>query len=121
MSTVQITRLAMPKWGLSMTEGTLVQWLVEEGTEVSQSDEIVEVESEKINNAVESPAAGVLRRHVAKEGDVIPVGGMLGVIADRDVPDSEIDSFVEEFQENFVPEEEDAGGPEPEKVELRRR
>ena len=108
----------MPKWGLSMTEGTLVQWLVEEGTEVSQSDEIVEVESEKINNAVESPAAGVLRRHVAKEGDVIAVGGMLGVIADRDVPDSEIDSFVEEFQENFVPEEEDAGGPEPEKVEL---
>ncbi|MDQ3636827.1 MAG: acetoin dehydrogenase dihydrolipoyllysine-residue acetyltransferase subunit [Actinomycetota bacterium] len=110
----------MPKWGLSMTEGTVVQWLVEEGTELSSGDEVVEVESEKINNAVETPAAGVLRRRVAEEGDVIPVGGILGVIAPPDVSDEDIDSYVEEFQANFDPEEaaEEAGGPEPEKVEI---
>jgi pyruvate dehydrogenase E2 component (dihydrolipoamide acetyltransferase) len=108
----------MPKWGLSMTEGTVVQWLVEEGAELQNGDEVVEVESEKINNAVETPKAGVLRRRVAKEGDVLPVGGLLGVIADASVPDEEIDAFVEEFQATFVPEEEEAGGAEPETVEV---
>ncbi len=113
-----ITKLGMPKWGLSMTEGTVVEWLVEEGTELQNGDEVIEVESEKINNAVETPGAGILRRQVAKEGDVIPVGGLLGVIADSSVPDSDIDAYVEEFQSTFVPEEEEAGGPEPETVEV---
>lgn len=112
------TKLGMPKWGLSMTEGTVVEWLVEEGTELNNGDEVVEVESEKINNAVETPAPGVLRRRVAKEGDVLPVGGMLGVIADASVSDEEIDAYVEEFQANFVPSEEEVGGPEPETVEI---
>lgn len=116
--TQQIAKLGMPKWGLSMTEGTVVQWLVEEGTELQNGDEVVEVESEKINNAVETPKAGVLRRRVASEGDVLPVGGLLGVIADASVPDEEIDAFVEEFQATFVPEEEEAGGAEPETVEV---
>ncbi len=113
-----LTKLGMPKWGLSMTEGTVVQWLVEEGAELNNGDEVVEVESEKINNAVETPAPGVLRRRVAKEGDVLPVGALLGVIADASVPDEEIDAYVEEFQANFVPEEEEAGGPEPQTVEV---
>jgi len=113
-----LTKLGMPKWGLSMTEGTVVEWLVEEGTELNNGDEVVEVESEKINNAVETPAPGVLRRRVAKEGDVLPVGGMLGVIADASVSDEEIDAYVEEFQANFVPSEEEVGGPEPETVEI---
>ncbi len=101
-----------------MTEGTVVEWLVEEGTELSNGDQVVEVESEKINNAVESSASGVLRRRVANEGDVLPVGGLLGVIAAADVPDDEIDAFVKEFEENFVPEEEGESGPAPETVEV---
>jgi pyruvate dehydrogenase E2 component (dihydrolipoamide acetyltransferase) len=116
--TRQITKLGMPKWGLSMTEGTVIEWLVEEGTELKSGDEVVEVESEKINNVVEAPAAGVLRRRVAAEGDVIPVGGLMGVIADASVPEEEIDVFVEEFQATFVPEEEEAAGPAPEMVEV---
>lgn len=113
-----LLKLGMPKWGLSMTEGTVVQWLVEEGTEVSRGDEIIEVESEKINNAVEAPGDGVLRRRVAAEGDVLPVGGLLGVIADASVPEERIDAYVEEFQATFVPEAEEAAGPEPQKVEV---
>lgn len=108
----------MPKWGLTMKEGTVVEWLVEEGAEISNGDELVEVESEKINNAVEAPTSGVLRRRVAQEGDVLPVGDLIGVIADADAPDADIDAFVEEFQSTFVPEEEEAGGPAPETVEI---
>jgi len=113
-----LTKLGMPKWGLSMTEGTVVQWIADEGTELNKGDDVVEVESEKINNAVEAPTPGVLRRQVAKEGDVLPVGGLLAVIADASVPDEDIDAYVQEFQATFVPEEEEAGGPEPETVEV---
>jgi pyruvate dehydrogenase E2 component (dihydrolipoamide acetyltransferase) len=114
-----IEKLGMPKWGLSMTEGRLVGWLVEEGAELAVGDEVAEVETEKINGTVESPAAGTLRRRVASPGDVIPVGGLLGVIADASVPDEDIDRFVDEFLAAFVPEEaEEDAGPAPETVEV---
>ena len=105
-----ITKLGMPKWGLSMTEGRVLDWLAEEGAEVNPGDELCEVETEKITGAVEAAASGVLRRRIGNVGDVIPVGGLLGVIADASDSDADIDAFVAEFEANFVPEaEEDAG------------
>jgi pyruvate dehydrogenase E2 component (dihydrolipoamide acetyltransferase) len=111
-----IEKLGMPKWGLSMTEGRLLDWLVAEGDEIAVGDEVAEVETEKITGAVEAPAAGVLRRRVAAVGDVVPVGGLLGVIAPAAVPDADIDAFVAEFEAAFVPGAEEDSGPEPETV-----
>ncbi|CAN5313164.1 acetoin dehydrogenase dihydrolipoyllysine-residue acetyltransferase subunit [soil metagenome] len=101
-----ITKVGMPKWGLSMTQGKILDWLVDEGASVDEGTEVVEVETEKIAGAVEAPAAGVLRRHVADSGETVPVGGLVGVIADAEVADDEIDRFVTEFQASFVPPEE---------------
>jgi pyruvate dehydrogenase E2 component (dihydrolipoamide acetyltransferase) len=112
-----IEKLGMPKWGLSMTEGRLIDWLVEEGAEIAVGDEVAEVETEKINGVVESPVAGVLRRRVAAAGDVIPVGGLLGVIADAAVADADIDAFVADFEASFVPgESEEDAAPSPQKA-----
>jgi pyruvate dehydrogenase E2 component (dihydrolipoamide acetyltransferase) len=105
-----IAKLGVPKWGLSMTEGKLVEWLVDEGAEVVQGADVAEVETEKINGVVEAPAAGILRRRVAAVGQTLPVGALLGVIADPSVPDGEIDAFIADFQATFVPEEAEEEG-----------
>ncbi|NOX70844.1 MAG: acetoin dehydrogenase dihydrolipoyllysine-residue acetyltransferase subunit [Gammaproteobacteria bacterium] len=63
---------------------------------------IVEVETEKIVNAVEADTAGILVRRVAEEGDTIVVGGLLGVMAERaEIADDSVDVFVAEYQEHF--------------------
>ena len=62
----------MPKWGLSMKEGTLAAWHVEEGTEINPGDEIMDVETDKIANVVEAADGGLLRRCVGEAGEVYP-------------------------------------------------
>src|SRR5215469_7856102 len=95
----RIIPLTMPKWGLSMQEGKVNRWLVTAGTEVKPGMEIVEVESDKIGGVIESAHAGLLRRQVAKEDDVLPVGALLGVITASEVAESEIETFVSDFQD----------------------
>jgi pyruvate dehydrogenase E2 component (dihydrolipoamide acetyltransferase) len=89
-----ITPIIMPKWGLNMKEGTVVSWLVDEGTEISVGMPILEVETDKIANAVEAPDAGLLRRKTAQNGELLPVKALLGVLAAKDVTDADIDAYV---------------------------
>ena len=114
--------LVMPKWGLTMTQGVVVTWLVDEGADVELGTELVDVETEKILSAVESPASGALRWRAA-EGSTIPVGGLLGVIADADVPDDAIVRFAATFEAEFTPETEAVAGegPSPQQVEVNGR
>lgn len=89
-----ITPIIMPKWGLSMKQGTVVSWLVDEGAEIAVGTPILEVETDKIANAVEAADPGLLRRKVAQEGETLPVKALLGVLADASVGEPEIDAFV---------------------------
>jgi pyruvate dehydrogenase E2 component (dihydrolipoamide acetyltransferase) len=94
MATDAITPVVMPKWGLSMAEGKVVSWLVEEGTAITVGLPILEVETDKIANAVEAPDPGLLRRRLAAAGEVLPVKALLGVMAPPEVSDAEIDAYV---------------------------
>jgi pyruvate dehydrogenase E2 component (dihydrolipoamide acetyltransferase) len=85
----------MPKWGMSMSEGKLVKWLVSEGDAIKPGQEIMEVETDKIANVVEAQDSGILRRRVAAEDETLPVGALLAVLADASVADSEIDQYVD--------------------------
>jgi pyruvate dehydrogenase E2 component (dihydrolipoamide acetyltransferase) len=116
-----LARLAMPKWGLSMTEGRLVAWLVDEGAQVQVGDPVAEVETEKINGTVEATAAGTVLRRVGEAGEVIPVGGLLGVVGDPATPPSDVDALVAAFQASFVPPVAGDEGPAPETATIGER
>jgi pyruvate/2-oxoglutarate dehydrogenase complex dihydrolipoamide acyltransferase (E2) component len=98
-----IIPITMPKFGLAMTEGKIASWAVSEGARVDVGDEIADIETTKITNAYESPVAGVIRRHVAKEQEDLPVGALIAVIAEPSVPDSEIDASSTGFRPNSPP------------------
>jgi pyruvate dehydrogenase E2 component (dihydrolipoamide acetyltransferase) len=114
-----IKPIVMPKWGLAMQEGMVAKWLVEEGAEIGGGDEILDIETSKIANVYESPVGGPLRRRLVGEGETVPVGALLGVIADSSVSDAEIDAFVAKFREEFAAHAAEAGAaaPEPETIE----
>lgn len=109
---MSIEAVTIPKWGMTMTEGIVADWLVAEGDEVSRGQEIIEVESTKTTNAVESAASGILRRIVVQVGDTAPVGALVGVIADASVSDEDIDAFIASFADaNGGAVEEDPNAP----------
>lgn len=95
-----IKALTVPKWGLSMDEGTLVKWLVNEGDVINEGDEVAEIESSKIVNVLETHSSGILRRKVAQQEETLAVGALLAVIAESDVPDCDIDAFISSFSFN---------------------
>ena len=69
----------IPKLGVSMSEGTLVEWLVADGDSVRAGDVIYRIETDKVENDVESPVAGVVRI-TGVEGETYDVGDPIGEI-----------------------------------------
>lgn len=92
--TANIKAIVMPKWGMEMAEGDIASWHVAVGDTINVEDELVDVETSKIVNVVTSTAAGVLRAIVAQPGETHKVGAMLGVVADADVSDADIEAFI---------------------------
>lgn len=92
-----IQAITMPKWGMTMTEGRLAAWLVQEGQDISVGQEFMEVETEKITNVVESLVSGRIRKIVVPEGATAPVGALLAVVAEPSVPESEIETFATSY------------------------
>src|SRR5215211_4388796 len=90
------TIVTMPKWGLTMTSGTITNWSREEGDSVTEGVPLLTVETEKAVDDVEAPASGMLRKIVASVGSEVPVMGAVAVITapGEDLSDDDVQALV---------------------------
>lgn len=81
--------ITMPKLSDTMTEGTLVKWLIKEGDSVANGDEVAEVETDKATMTMSSFADGVIHKIYIKEGESAALGGALALVLEdgEDAPD----------------------------------
>lgn len=63
----------MPQIGMTMVEGTIENWLKNDGDTVCKDDDLVEFFTEKMSNVIKAPADGILKI-IAKEGQIVPCG-----------------------------------------------
>ncbi|MDP9236024.1 MAG: 2-oxo acid dehydrogenase subunit E2 [Chloroflexota bacterium] len=85
-----ISEVVMPQMGADMTEGTILRWLKHEGDPVARGEIIAEIETDKANVEIEAFEGGTFRKTLASEGDVIPVGGVIAVIA---APEDDVSKY----------------------------
>ena len=72
----------LPDLGEGLTEGEIARWLVHEGQDIAEDDPLVEIQTDKTTVEIPSPAAGIVGRILAQEGDVVPVGTVIVVIGE---------------------------------------
>lgn len=88
------TEVIMPQLGESVVEGTVTKWLVEEGDQIEEFDALLEVNTDKVDTEVPSPASGVLLKIFVPEGKTVQAGTLLAAIGEQgesppEVPESE--------------------------------
>src|SRR3954467_7973776 len=120
-TTVQIR---MPEMGESVTEGTILEWLVPGGDEVEGERGLVEVSPDRADTEVPSPAGGVLTKILVEPDETVPVGTVLGEIspsgsngaapapAEADPDWAADESAVEEAEHGAAAEEENEAAKE---------
>ena len=67
----------LPKWGMTMQEGTVAQWTTQVGAFVSEGDAIGIIETEKVEAELIAPASGTIVEIVVEEGATVAVGSTL--------------------------------------------
>ena len=75
--------IVVPALGESITEATVSKWIKNQGDQVKEDEPIVELETDKVNVEVPSPAEGVISKINFKAGDTVEVGALLGTISSQ--------------------------------------
>ncbi|EGQ4346230.1 TPA: 2-oxo acid dehydrogenase subunit E2 [Staphylococcus pseudintermedius] len=88
--------IKMPKLGESVHEGTIEQWLVQEGDRVEEYDPLCEVITDKVTAEVPSSYAGTIKKIIAAAGDTVEVGSI--------ICEMEVQGDTDEATENVAPE-----------------
>src|ERR1700726_1132849 len=77
-----MTEIRVPTLGESVTEATIGRWFKKAGDAVAVDEPLVELETDKVTIEVPAPSAGTLGEIVAKDGETVAVGALLGQIRD---------------------------------------
>jgi 2-oxoglutarate dehydrogenase E2 component (dihydrolipoamide succinyltransferase) len=77
----EMTEIRVPTLGESVSEATIGRWFKKPGEAVKADEPLLELETDKVTLEVNAPAAGVLSEIVAKDGETVGVGALLGQIA----------------------------------------
>lgn len=93
------TQLNMPQMGYDMEEGTVIRWLVQEGSDVAIGDAVAEIETDKAAVDFESPVAGVLLKVLVSEGTTVPVGETIAVVGEAGEDPAAVGAAPEEEPE----------------------
>ncbi len=75
-----MSRLVLPQFGLTMTEGAIARWLRREGEQVRKGDILFEVETDKATMDYEAPEDGVLTKILVEAGTTVPCGTLVGLL-----------------------------------------
>ena len=70
----------LPQWGMGMSEGTSTAWLKSVGEQVTEDEPLAEVEEEKVEETLESPATGTLVELLVPEGETVDVRTVVAMI-----------------------------------------
>jgi pyruvate dehydrogenase E2 component (dihydrolipoamide acetyltransferase) len=81
MATGTIIEVVMPQMGVSVSEGTIVKWLRNEGETIEADQPLLEISTDKVDTEVPSPGTGVVSKIFVHEGETVDVGTKLAEIA----------------------------------------
>lgn len=85
-----MTEIRVPTLGESVTEATIGKWFKKQGDAVSVDEPLVELETDKVTIEVPAPSAGTLAELVARQGETVAVGALLGQITEGGAPAKQI-------------------------------
>ena len=86
--------IIVPALGESITEATISKWIKNQGEEVKEDEPIVELETDKVNIEVPSPAEGIISKINFKTGAIVEVGALLGTISSQGDKVKSIENIV---------------------------
>ena len=96
-------QIIVPSLGESVTEATVSKWLKQVGETVDADEPVVELESDKVNLELPSPISGTLSKISVKEGDIVKVGTLLGLVNKGKSTSTSIPTDKAIKEENYVP------------------
>jgi 2-oxoglutarate dehydrogenase E2 component (dihydrolipoamide succinyltransferase) len=100
--------LIMPKMGESVAEATIIKWTKNEGDKIKIDETVLEIATDKVDSEIPSPFEGTLIKRLFKEGDVVQVGAVIGVIS------SDASASVSETPKTAAPETKQSNESKPE-------
>ncbi len=109
------TAVTMPKLGMTMEEGTVIEWRSAPGDAVDKGQIILVIESEKTEIEIEAPDSGVLRHIYVDAGEVVPCGTFLAAVTASADEAFDAEAFRLEHEKISVPAAPAGGGASPER------